>query len=108
MIETFGEYLKNIRTSNGLTLTQMGARIGLDSGALSKVENGKKLLDSSVLPKLAKAFNLDLEILKDEFFSEKIAKEVFNSNCSDKVLTLAIEKVKVIKTKNIKQGDFKF
>ncbi len=37
MRETFGEYIRRLRTEKGLTLTQLGAFIGIDSGALSKI-----------------------------------------------------------------------
>ena len=108
MKTTFGEYIKNLRVGKGLTLTQLGAQIGIDSGALSKIENGKKKLDGKTLPKLAKVFKLDLSQLKDEYFSEVIAYEIFENKCSEKVLTLAEEKVKYIKNKNTKQGNLGF
>lgn len=108
MKTTIGEYIKTLRTAKGLTLTQLGAQLGVDSGALSKIENGKKKLDEKALPKLAKAFKLDLNELKDEYFSEVIAYEIYENECSENVLTLAEEKVKYIKNKNIKQGNLGF
>jgi len=104
MKANLGEYIRQLRINNGLTLTQLGARLNIDSGALSKIETGKKRLDESYLPKLAEIFSLDLNELKDEYFSEKIALEIFKNNCSDKVLTLAEEKVNYIRNTNIKQG----
>jgi len=105
---TIGEYIKTLRTEKGLTLTQLGGQLGIDSGALSKIENGKKKLDEKALPKLAKVFKLNLNQLKDEYFSEVIAYEIYVNKCSDKVLALAEEKVKYIKSKNAKQGDLGF
>jgi HTH-type transcriptional regulator, competence development regulator len=104
----FGEYIRNLRTEKGLTLTQLGAQIGVDSGALSKIETGKKTLDEKALPKLAKVFKLNLSELRDEYFSEVIAYEIYENKCSEKVLTLAEEKVKYIKSKNTKQGSLGF
>ena len=106
--ETFGEYLRRLRTENNFTLTQLGAQLGIDSGALSKIETGKKRLDEKTLPKMAKIFKLNLTDLKDEFFSELIAYEIYQNKCTDKVLTLAEEKVKYIKTINTKQGTLRF
>lgn len=108
MKTTIGEYIKTLRTQKGLTLTQLGAQLGIDSGALSKIENGKKKLDEKSLPKLAKAFKLDLNQLKDEYFSEVIAYGIYENKCSENVLTLAEEKVKYIKSKNTKQGNLGF
>ncbi len=108
MKETFGEFIRKLRTENNLTLTQLGARIGVDSGALSKIETGKKRLDEKALPKLAKLFKLNLSEIKDEFFSELIAIEIYENKCSEKVLELAEQKVKYIRTKNTKQSSLGF
>lgn len=101
----FGKYIRKIRTEHGLTLTQLGAQLNIDSGALSKIENGKKKLDANCLPMLSGIFNLDLNDLKDEYFSEVIADEIYKNQCSDKVLILAEEKVRYIKNNNLKQGE---
>jgi transcriptional regulator with XRE-family HTH domain len=105
--ETFGEFIRRVRTEKGLTLTQLGAQLNIDSGALSKIENGKKPLDESVLPKLAKIFKLNFNDLKDEFVSEKIAQDIFRNKCSEKVLILAEEKVRLIIYRNTKQARLK-
>ena len=99
MIESFGEYIKRLRVDNRLTLTQLAAYLGIDSGALSKIENGKKKLDEKVLPRIAEKFNLDLETLKNELISEQIANKIYESNCSNEVLQLAEKKIKYIKKK---------
>ena len=105
MRETFGEFLKHLRVGKEMTLTQLGAKLGIDSGALSKIENGKRKLDERVLPKIAEIFKLDLNELKDEFISEQIAYSIYENNCSKKVLNLAEEKVEYIKQRNFKQGN---
>ena len=107
MEANFGEYVRKLRTENGLTLTQLGAKLGIDSGALSKMETGKKAFDEDCLPNLAKAFNLDLETLKSELISEKIANTLYQYKCNVNVLTLAEEKVKYIRQKNTKQTTLK-
>lgn len=105
MKSRFGEYIRKLRTEKGLTLTQLGGQLNIDSGALSKVENGKKKLDSSFLPKLSEIFDLDLNNLRDEYFSELIANEVYKNKCSDKVLIMAGKKINYIKNSNLKQGE---
>ncbi len=103
METNFGKYIRTLRTQSGLTLTQLGAKLGIDSGALSKIETGKKEFDETFLPNLAEAFNLDLETLKSELISEKIANTLYRYKCKDNVLALAEEKVKYIREKNTKQ-----
>jgi transcriptional regulator with XRE-family HTH domain len=105
---TIGEYIHNLRLKKGYTLTQLGAILGIDSGALSKIENGKKMLSPKVLPKVAQTFSLDLEELKEEFYSEKIAQEIFQNSCREEVLRLAEEKLRYIKFKMTQQKKIKF
>ena len=45
MKQYFGEYIRNLRTEKGFTLTQLGAKLDLDSANLSKIENGKSCSD---------------------------------------------------------------
>lgn len=108
MKETFGEYIKMLRSGGGFTLTQLAARLDMDSANLSKIENGKREFDEKRLPKLAVIFNLDLPNLKEEFFSEKIAKKLYEQNCSEKTLVLAEQKIKYLKQSKTKQGEIKF
>lgn len=108
MIATFGEYLKALRKKHRLTLTQMGAKLEIDSGALSKIENGKRPFDERKLDILAIEFQLDLPSLKNEFFSEKIAYELIVNECSEDVLSLAEKKIKYYRAKNNEQLAMKF
>lgn len=103
MKATFGEYLRNLRTEKGLTLTQLAAQLGLDSANLSKIENGKRDFDEKRLDLLAKVFDINISDLKDEFYSEMIAKKLYESKCSENVLQLAEEKIKYLKQQNIQQ-----
>jgi transcriptional regulator with XRE-family HTH domain len=104
MKETFGEYIRRLRHENGLTLTQLAAKLDLDSANLSKIENGKREFDEKRLLTLATTFNLNLNQLKAEFFSDFIAKKLYEHNCNSDTLILAEQKVKYLKTKkNIKQ-----
>ncbi len=108
MKKHFGEYIKQLRTEEGFTLTQLGAKLDLDSANLSKIENGKREFDEKRLVKLAKVFNLNIETLKTEFFGDLFAKKLYKNHCSTDALIIAEEKVKYLKQSNIKQGKLKF
>lgn len=107
MRQTFGEYIKGLRTNKGWTLTQLAAQLDLDSANLSKIENNKRAFDEKRLEKLATAFDLELDTLRDELFSEQFAQKIYSNCCSEKALELAEEKVKYYKQSNIKQGSLK-
>jgi HTH-type transcriptional regulator, competence development regulator len=103
MKDTFGHYIRKLRKQHKLTLTQLAAKLDLDSANLSKIENGKRRFDEKRLELLADCFDLDLKELKEEYFSEVFAKKLYETNCSSKALALAEEKVKYLKSKNAKQ-----
>ena len=108
MEANFGEYIRKLRTENGLTLTQLGAKLGIDSGELSKIETGKKEFDEKYLSNLANTFNLDIEKLKVEYFGDQFAKKMYAYNCSTETLIVAEEKVNYLKNINAKQGELEF
>ena len=108
MKKYFGEYIKQLRTEKGLTLTQLGAKLNLDSENLSKIENGKRDFDEKRLTQLAEVFNLDIQELKTEFFSDLFAKKLYTSSSSTDALILAEKKVKYLRQINIKQKTLKF
>ena len=108
MNATFGEYIKQLRTDNGLTLTQLAFQLDLDSANLSKIENGKREFDEKRLEKLANAFKLDFEKLKTEYFADQFAKKMYKYNCSPETLIVAEEKVNYLKNINVKQGEIRF
>lgn len=101
MKEIFGEYIKRLRTENELTLTQLAAKLDLDSANLSKIENNKREFDEKRLELLANVFNLDLAHLRTEFFSDIIAKKIYENNCDSETLILAEQKVEYLKSKNL-------
>ena len=101
MKETFGEYIKRLRTEKELTLTQLAARLDLDSANLSKIENNKREFDEKRLPLLSEVFNLDIATLRTEFFSDVIAKKIYENNCDNETLILAEQKVEYLKSKKL-------
>jgi len=101
MKETFGEYIKRLRTENELTLTQLAAKLDLDSANLSKIENNKREFDEKRLELLANVFSLDFAQLRTEFFSDIIAKKIYENNCDSETLILAEQKVEYLKSKNL-------
>lgn len=108
MKATFGEYIRQLRTDKGLTLTQLASQLDLDSANLSKIENGKREFDEKRLEKLATAFDLDLEKLKVEYFGDQFAKKMYAYNCSTETLIVAEEKVNYLKSKDVKQTEINF
>lgn len=108
MKETFGQYIRLLRNSKDFTLTQLGAKLGIDSGALSKIETGKKIFDDKLLKKLAEIFNLDINTVRNEYYSEVIAKILVEKECSDEIVVMATNKARYLRNKNIVQSTLNF
>lgn len=98
MKTTFGEYIRLLRNQNELTLTQLAAKLNLDSANLSKIENGKRDFDEKRLPKLAKIFKLDLTELRNEYVTDQIGKQIYETNCTKQLLQVAEEKAEYRRT----------
>lgn len=92
MEETFGHFIKELRTQKGLTLSQLAAKLNMDSANLCKVENGKREFDIKRLPKLCKLFQLDKSEMEKELLSEKFAKSVYEKNMDTAIFELAQKK----------------
>lgn len=99
MHETFGHYIKELRTQKGYTLTQLAAKLKMDSANLSKIENGKREFDIKRLPKLCKLFKLNKLEMEKELLSEKFAKSVCEKNMDTTVFALAQKKTSLFSRK---------
>jgi transcriptional regulator with XRE-family HTH domain len=107
-MESFGQYIRSLRTGKGYTLTELGAKLKIDSAGLSKIETGNKKMKPATLPLLAEVFNLDLDKLKEQFYGEEIAMKLYKYNCPEAALTVAEERIKYLKQHSAKQGSLKF
>lgn len=92
---SFGQYIKDLRSSNGFTLSQLATELEIDSANLSKIENGKREFDIKRLPKLCKIFKLNVTAMEKELLSEKIAKSTYENKLDNSVLSLVQEKIKL-------------
>ena len=108
MKSTFGEYIKKLRKEKGFTLTQLAAKLNLDSANLSKIENNKREFDEKRLKKLAIIFSLDLNNLRDEYFGDQFAKKMYKYNCSKNALLVAEKKIRYLKQINQEQTKMNF
>ncbi|WP_210487255.1 helix-turn-helix domain-containing protein [Rufibacter aurantiacus] len=107
-MQSFGEFVRDLRREKGLTLTQLAAQLEIDSANLSKIENGKREYDEKRLPLLCNIFNLDLAQMKKELLSEKFAKKAYEDHLDTGVFLLAEKKAKYMTESNSKQTSLEF
>ena len=105
-MSSFGRFIKSEREKNSWTQTEFGAKIGINSSAISRIENGTQRFSTSKLEILAKIFDADLLKLKDLFFADKFAHEAYENGCGKSVFQTAEHISKHLRNKHSKQGNF--
>ncbi|NQV37275.1 MAG: helix-turn-helix transcriptional regulator [Candidatus Marinimicrobia bacterium] len=105
---SFGSFIKTEREKRNWTQTDFGAKLGINSTAISRIENDNKQLSASRLGVLAEIFKLDIKKIKELYYADKFAREAYHNNCPDNVFAVAEEAVKYFKAKNAKQSSIEF
>lgn len=108
IMASFGDFIKQEREKLSWTQTDLGAKLSINSGAISKIEHGRKQLSAAKLATIADLFKMDLSKIKELYFGDKIAREICKYNCPETTLAVAEAQVKYLKNKNAKQGQIDF
>lgn len=105
---SFGHFIKTEREKRDWTQTEFGAKIGINSSAISRIENGTQKFSKSKLKALSTLFSLDLQKVTDHFFADKFAREAFKYKCSESIFTVAEDTANYLRNTNTIQGKLNF
>jgi len=105
---SFGDFIKQEREKRCWTQTDFGARLGINSAAISRIENNNKQLSPAKLKILAEIFAIDLIKIKELYFADKFAREAIKNNCPESVFMVAEKNAEYLRLKNTKQTEFDF
>ncbi len=97
-METVGQIIRARRESLGLLLRQVAYYVDIDQAILSKIERNERKPTKDNILKLAEILKLDKEDLFVQFMSDKIAYEIADEDCANKVLKVAEQKVKYLQS----------
>jgi transcriptional regulator with XRE-family HTH domain len=100
-METLGQIIRNKRENLGLLLRQVSAYLDIDPAILSKIERNERKPNKELILKLSEILKLDKEELLAQYFSDKIAYDIADEDCADRVLKLAEKKVHYLKTHSV-------
>lgn len=100
---SFGYFIKAEREKREWTQTEFGAKIGINSSAISRIENGTKRLSATKLNLLSEVFQISNQKINDLFFADKFAQEANKYNCSSNVFSVAEINAKYLRKKNNKK-----
>jgi len=95
---SFGHFIKEEREKNNWTQTEFGAKIGINTSAISRIENGTQKFSISKLKKLAQLFKINAQKVNDLFFADKFAREANKYKCSNSVFSVAEDTSIYLKT----------
>ena len=105
---TFGNFIKTNREEKGWSQTEFGAKVKINTPAVSKIENDRKKFPIAKLKLLSQLFEVNYNEIKDLYFADKFAKEAFEYKCSENVFKVAETQSTYIQSVNTTQGKLKF
>ena len=101
---SFGNFIKTEREKREWTQTELGTKIGINTSAVCRIENGSQKFSKSKLKKLAELFQTDLQIVTDLYFADKFVKEALKYKCSESIFSVAENTANYYRNVNVKQG----
>lgn len=99
-LTTFGERIRELREEQNLPQRKVAALLDIDTSLLAKYERNERQPSKELIIKIAKIFKADSDELINEAFTDKLAYQILEEEADGKILRVAEEKVKYIKTKN--------
>jgi transcriptional regulator with XRE-family HTH domain len=101
---TFGQFLRTEREKRNWTQSEFGEKIGLNTSAISRIENESQRFSKTKLKALSDLFQMEEQVIKDLYFADKFAREAFHYRCSEAIFSVAEKNVKYIRQKMETQG----
>jgi transcriptional regulator with XRE-family HTH domain len=100
-METFGEYIRQLRINTGLPIRKIADQLDIDSSLLGRIERNKRQPNKEIIAGIANIFNQDTGDLMQRFLSDQIAYKILDENANVEVLKVAEQKVEYLKSKKI-------
>jgi transcriptional regulator with XRE-family HTH domain len=98
-METFGEYIRQLRINAGLPIRKIAAQLDIDPTLLGRIEKDERPANKVVIAGIAKIFNQNEQDLFNIFLSDRIAYKIIDENADVGVLRIAEQKVEYLKSK---------
>lgn len=104
----FGEYLRDLRETKNLPLRKVAAFLDIDTSVLSKIERGEREANKEIVLNAAKFFEVDEQLLVNEFYGDCIAKLLCQEHELASIFKVAEKKIEYMKANNVSQSKLKF
>lgn len=84
----FGEYLHELRTSNGYSQKKVAEKLGIDISLLSKIEHGERHVQGHMLKPIADLFRLNYKEIQIQYLNQKIENDFGSEPFFNEAVTL--------------------
>ena len=98
-METFGGYIRQLRTNIGLPIRKIAAQLDIDFFLLGRIERNERLASKEIIAGIAKIFQQDTQDLMKRFLSDQIAYKILDEDADIEMLKVAEQKVEYLKSK---------
>ena len=98
-METFGEYIRQLRINAGLPIRKIAAQLDIDSSLLGRIERNERYANKEIIAGIAIIFKQDTQDLMKRFLSDQIAYKILNEDADIEVLKVAEQKIEYLKSK---------
>lgn len=102
-IETFGDFIREARLKRNIPLRVVADTTGIDTSILSKIERGERSASAEMVPRIAKALQIQEKQLKTKYLTEKVLKDLEGEEVSQLVLASVTRLLKEKKTSLIRK-----
>jgi len=91
---TFGERIRILRESAGLTLKEVASNNEIDISLLAKIERNERQPTKHLIKKISIYYNINESELINEFLSDQIAYKILDEEADLNILKVAEKKIK--------------
>jgi transcriptional regulator with XRE-family HTH domain len=96
---SFGEHIRTLRETAGLSLRQATCDLQIDPSLLAKYERNERQPSKQIVKQIADYYGIDSKKLLTQFLSDQIAYKILDEEEGLEILKVAEEKVVYLKSK---------
>ena len=98
-MKSFGESIRELRTSGGLLLRQVAAQLEIDPSLLSRIERGEKNPTREQVLRLARILRADEAVLLATYLSDRVVYELKGEKLALEAIHIAERRISYEKSK---------
>ena len=107
-MKNFGDILRENRLKGDLPLRKVAAALDIDPSILSKIERGERFANRDLVSLASQYFDLNKDDMLTQFYSDEIARSIYQEELSHEILKVAESKIKYLRNNELHQTGLNF